>query len=59
MSNFLRTITSSSGKLIFTIVTLASLVLIGVADLIVPNNKMRASGIAQDRTYKVQRRHCS
>lgn len=40
--------------LIIAVVTLALLVLIGVADLIVPNSKMRASGIAQDRVYKVR-----
>ncbi len=54
MSNFLRTITSSSDKLLFKGVTLALLVLIGVVDLIVPSNKMQASGVAQDRVYKVR-----
>jgi hypothetical protein len=54
MSKILRTITSPNWKPDFAIVMFALLVLIGVADLIVSNNKMQASGIAQDRVYQVR-----
>ncbi len=54
MSDFLRTITSSTRRHIIASVSLALLMLIGVTNLIVPNNKMWASGIAQDRTYEVR-----
>ena len=54
MSNFLRTVASSNHRLIITIVMLALLVLIGAADLIVPNSKMEASGIAQGRASHVR-----
>lgn len=54
MSKILRTITSANWKLHFAIVMLALLLLVGIAGLIVPNNKMRASGIKQDRVYQVR-----
>lgn len=54
MTNFLRAIASSNRRPIIGVVTLALLVLISVANLIVPNNTMWASGIAQDRVYKVR-----
>jgi hypothetical protein len=54
VSNFLRSITASNHRLIIAFATLALLALTGVANLIVPNNKMRASGISQDRVYKVR-----
>lgn len=54
MTNFSRTVTSSDRRPIIVVVTLALLVLIGVADLLVPNDKMQASGIAQSRVYWVR-----
>jgi hypothetical protein len=54
MPSILRITTSSTWNFIFTIVTLALLVLVGAADLIAPNNTMRASGIMQDRAYQVR-----
>jgi hypothetical protein len=54
MSKILRTITSSNWKPVSAIAMLTLLVLIGVADLIVLNNKMQASGMAQDRVNQVR-----
>jgi hypothetical protein len=54
MSKFLRRIALSNWKLAFTAMTLALLLLIGAADLIVRNNGIQASGIEQDRVYQVR-----
>ena len=54
MSKFLRLIALSNWKLAFTAMTLALLLLIGAADLIVRNNGIQASGIEQDRVYQVR-----
>jgi hypothetical protein len=54
VSRILRTITSSNWKPDFAIVMLTLPVLIGVAYSLVPNNKMQASGITQDRVYQVR-----
>jgi hypothetical protein len=54
MSKFLRLIVLSNWKLAFTAMTLALLLLIGAADLIVRNNGIQASGIEQDRVYQVR-----
>jgi hypothetical protein len=54
MSKFLRRIALSNWKLAFTAMTLALLLLIVAADLIVRNNGIQASGIKQDRVYRVR-----
>jgi hypothetical protein len=54
MSKFLRLIALSNRKHAFTAMTLALLLLIGAADLIVRNNGMQASGIEQARVYRVR-----
>jgi hypothetical protein len=54
MSKFLRRIALSNWKLAFTAMTLALLLLIVAADLIVRSNGIRASGIEQDRFYQVR-----
>jgi hypothetical protein len=57
MSKFLRLIVLSNWKLAFTAMTLVLLLLIVAADLIVRNNGIRASGIGQDRVYRVREGH--
>ena len=54
MSKFLRRIVLSNWKLAFTAMTLALLLLIVAADLIVRNNGIQALGIEQDRVYQVR-----
>jgi hypothetical protein len=54
MSKFLRRIALSNWKLAFIAMTLALLLLIGAADLIVRNNGIQALGIEQDRVYQVR-----
>jgi hypothetical protein len=54
MSKFLRRIALSNWKLAFTAMTLALLLLIVAADLIVRNDGIQASGTSQDRVYQVR-----